>query len=134
MGTVIVDTDVLGDFLRGDDVAVELVEHYQAGDAAATTDINMFELYYGAYKSERSDANVSRLKGLLNTIPVYFTSEDSMELAGKLAARQEEQGERVGVKDVLIGSIASLQNEPVLTWNTADFDRLDGVETLDTGL
>ncbi|MDY6770191.1 MAG: type II toxin-antitoxin system VapC family toxin [Candidatus Nanohaloarchaea archaeon] len=131
---MIVDTDVLGDFLRGRGDAVELVEHHRKEERAATTDINAFELYFGAYKSGQSDRNVAGLKGLLNRMPVLSTSEDSMEVAGRMAAAQESAGERVGVKDVLIGSIAATESEPVLTWNTDEFDRLDEVETLETGI
>ncbi|MDY6774070.1 MAG: type II toxin-antitoxin system VapC family toxin [Candidatus Nanohaloarchaea archaeon] len=131
MGAMIVDTDVLSDFLRGRQEAVDAVERHSQERPIATTDINVFELYYGAFKSEKSERNVSKLKGFLNTIPVRSTSGDSMETAGRMAAEQEERGERVGVKDVLIGSIASLEDEPVLTRNVDEFQRLEGVELLE---
>jgi tRNA(fMet)-specific endonuclease VapC len=127
---VIVDTDILSDFLNGKEEAVKLLNHYKKEHKVVTTDINVFELYFGAYKSEKHGHNVSKLKGFLNKIPAYSTSEDNMEMAGKLMAEQEKDGKRVRVKDVLIGSIATLENEPVLTRNSSEFDRLEGVETL----
>jgi predicted nucleic acid-binding protein len=130
---MIVDTDVLSDYLNRRDKAVEMVDRLSGERIVATTDINVFELYYGAYKSEEHGHNVSKLKGFLNRLPIYSTSEDSMEMAGRMMAEQEDAGERVGVKDVLIGGIASLENQPVLTWNKREFDRLEGVETVEAG-
>lgn len=127
---MIVDTDILSDFLSGEETAVQLVERYRQTHRVATTDITAFELYYGAYKSEQTDNNLAKTKGLLNTVPVISTSEDSMEVAGRLAAEQDAAGERIGVKDVLIGAIAAVENEPVLTGNVDEFRRMDDVDVL----
>ncbi|MCJ7450729.1 MAG: type II toxin-antitoxin system VapC family toxin [Candidatus Nanohaloarchaeota archaeon QJJ-9] len=127
---MIVDTDILVDFLRGKSEANELISSYRT-EPVKTTDMNVFELYFGAYKSERTENNLSKLKGLLNRMEVYSSDEDSMEKAARLAAEQEKEGKKVGVKDILIGGIAAVENEPVLTRNKKHFKELDGVELLE---
>ncbi|MEM2057937.1 MAG: hypothetical protein QXO76_06805, partial [Thermoproteota archaeon] len=51
---VIIDTDVLVDVLRGSEKVTKFVAGFERkGVALATTVINAFELYYGAYKSKK---------------------------------------------------------------------------------
>ena len=51
MEKVALDTDVLVDFLRGKGRAVKLLAKLMSkGASLATTVINAFELYWGAYK------------------------------------------------------------------------------------
>ncbi|MBS1263370.1 MAG: hypothetical protein MAG715_00546 [Methanonatronarchaeales archaeon] len=130
LGAVIVDTDVLIDFLRGRGEGVDLLEEHRADNAVETTDVNVFELYHGAYGSREREANLVRLKGFLNRVTSHSTSEDSMELAGRIAADLDDRGEPVGVRDVLIGSIALIENRPVLTRSREHFERVERLELL----
>ena len=125
---MIVDTDILVDYLRGKEKSTKLLDNYKKKEAVETTDINVFELYHGAYKMNKSTKKVSNLKGFLNNIKVYSTSEDSMEMAGKLAAELETDGEKIGAKDVLISGIALVENKKVLTRNKKHFRKIDNLE------
>lgn len=129
LGDVIVDTDVLIDHLRDKDSAEDLLEDY-VEEGISTTDINSFELFVGAYRSDNPSRRVSSLKGFLNSLKVYSTSEDSMEVSGRIMAELQEKGETVGPKDVLIAGIAMVENRPVLTYNSSHFSRIDGLEVL----
>lgn len=131
---MIVDTDILIDYLRGEKRAIKLLKHYKQERSVETAGINVFELYHGAYKSENSTKQVSNLKGFLNRIGVHETSEDSMELAGKLAAELETEGKKIGAKDVLISGIALLENQPVLTYNKKHFKKVEELELLETDI
>lgn len=129
---MIVDTDILIDYLRGEEKASKLIDHYKSDRSVETTDINVFELYHGTYKSKNTTRNLPNLKGLLNRIKVYSSSEDSMEIAGKLAAELETDGEKIGAKDILISGIALIQNRPILTYNRKHFKKVDDIEILET--
>jgi tRNA(fMet)-specific endonuclease VapC len=129
---MIVDSDIIIDYLRGKDKASKLIKKHQEKHSVETTDINVFELYHGAYKSEKTNRNLSNLKGFLNRIRVHSTSEDSMELAGKIAAELEDSGEKIGAKDILISSVAMLENQPVLTYNKKHFKKVDDIELIET--
>lgn len=128
---MIVDTDVLVDFLRGEGEGVSLFERHRSDRAVGTTDINVFELYHGAYGSREREANLVRLKGFLNRVTTHSTSGDSMEVAGRIAADLDDRGETIGVRDLLIGSIALIENRPVLTRNRRGFGRIEGLELLE---
>jgi tRNA(fMet)-specific endonuclease VapC len=129
---MIVDSDIIIDYLRGKDKASKLIKKHQEKHSVETTDINVFELYHGAYKSEKTNRNLSNLKGFLNRIRVHSTSEDSMELAGKIAAELEDSGEKIGAKDILISGVAMLENQPVLTYNKKHFKKVDDIELIET--
>jgi predicted nucleic acid-binding protein len=131
LGNMIVDTDILIDYLRGKEKAAKLIDRYKQTESIETTDINVFELYHGAYKVSGSTKKVSKLKGFLNKIRVHSTSEDSMEMAGKLAAELEKDGEKIGAKDVLVSSIALVENKKVLTRNKKHFRKIDDLEIVE---
>lgn len=129
---MIVDSDILIDYLRGEERASKIIDHYKSKRSIETTDINVFELYHGAYKSENTTKNLSNLKGILNRIRIHSSTEDSMELAGKLAAELDTNGEKIGAKDVLISGIALLENRPILTYNSKHFKKVDDLKLLGT--
>ena len=54
---ICIDTDILVDFLRNEEKAVEFIKEHEERNELATTHINLFELYYGAYKSNKKTEN-----------------------------------------------------------------------------
>ena len=68
-GGLIVDTDILIDLLRKKDYAVSLIKRLEDDVELATSAINVFELYRGAYKSQNQEKNLASVKGLLNQYP-----------------------------------------------------------------
>lgn len=103
---LIVDTDILIDLLRKKDYAVSLVKKFEEELELATSAINAFELYRGAYKSRNQEKNLASVKGLLNSLRMLNTDEDSMEMAGKVTASLERDGTMMDIRDLLIASIA----------------------------
>lgn len=121
---LIVDTDILIDLLRKKDYAVSLVKKFEEESELATSAINAFELYRGAYKSRNQEKNLASVKGLLNSLRMLNTDEDSMEIAGKITAGLERDGNMMDIRDLLIASIALVNGFGVLTNNVAHFKRI----------
>ena len=121
---LIVDTDILIDLLRKKDYAVSLIKRLEDEVELATSAINAFELYRGAYKSQNQEKNLASVKGLLNSLRMLNTDEDSMEIAGNITASLERNGNMIGIRDLLIASIALVNGFGVLTNNVRHFDRL----------
>lgn len=121
---LIVDTDILIDLLREKDYAVTLIKELEDEVELATSAINAFELYRGAYKSQNQEKNLSSVKGLLNTLRLLNTDEDSMEIAGKITARLERNGNMMDIRDLLIASIALVNGFGVLTNNIEHFNKI----------
>ena len=121
---LIVDTDILIDLLRKKDYAVSLVKKFEEESELATSAINAFELYRGAYKSRNQEKNLASVKGLLNSLHMLNTDEDSMEMAGKITASLEHDGNMIDIRDLLIASIALVNGFGILTNNVAHFKRI----------
>lgn len=126
---VVIDTNILIDLLRNKSNAVKFFERIE-NNAIATTDINAFELYFGAYKSRKQEKNLASTKGLLNSLTLFTTSEDAMEVAGKVMARLEGEGRNIEIRDLLIGAIAMTNGFGVATNNVEHFKRIEGLEVI----
>ena len=121
---LIVDTDILIDLLRKKDYAVSLIKKLENGVELATSAINAFELYRGAYKSRNQEKNLASVKGLLNSLRILNTDEDSMEIAGKITASLEREGNMMDIRDLLIASIALVNGFGILTNNVRHFNKI----------
>ena len=127
---VIVDSDILIDVLRNDSKTVSLIKEMENLSILGTTDINAFELYHGAYKSKNVEKNLASVKGLLNTLFLVNTSEDSMEVAGKLLAEMDRKGITINVKDALIAAMCLVGSYSLLTRNKKNFANITGIKIL----
>src|SRR3989338_8389923 len=130
---IILDTSVLVDFIRNKAEAVSFVKDLSEKYEICTTDINVFELYYGAYLSEQTDKNVAAVKGLVNTILVFSTTPESMEIAAKLLADLDKKGQKIEIKDVLVSGICLINSCPIVTANKKHFERM-GVKIVESDL
>ena len=127
---LIVDTDILIDLLRKKDYAVSLIKKIEDEIELATSAINAFELYRGAYKSRNQEKNLASVKGLLNSLRMLNTDEDSMEIAGKLIAGLERDGNMMDIRDLLIASIALVNGFGVLTNNVRHFNKIKHLKVI----
>lgn len=124
---IIVDSNILINFLRGREEEVELVKSLASEKILGTTDVNAFELYYGAYKSGRQDEELAAVKGLLNSLFLVSTNEDSMEIAGKIMVNLEKRGKSIDMRDLFIGAICLTNSFPLLTKNKKHFENIEGL-------
>jgi|SRR3989344_5757121 len=127
---ICLDTDFLVDFLRDSKNAVDFIKQNEASKNLATTPINVFELYYGAYKSEKKEENLKAINVLLERINVLNFSVDSSKKAGEILANLEKNGELVEFRDILIGSIALVNDYSIKTNNVKHFHKMKGLSIL----
>src|SRR5688572_18779902 len=78
--------------------------------------IVVYELYYGAFKSQRSVQNVALIDSLLFEL-VEFDKEDARQ-AGELRALLAAKGTPIGAYDILIAGQAKSRNLVLVTHNT----------------
>ncbi len=124
---IIIDTNVLVNFLRKKPEEAEFLLKLRDSSILGTTDINAFELYYGAYKSIKQDENLAAAKGLLNSLFLVSTSEDSMEIAGKIITDLEKKGKAIDMRDLFIASICLINSLKLLTKNKKHFENIEGL-------
>lgn len=121
---VILDSTILIGVLRNKKEEAELIRELEAKTKLATTTINAFEVYYGAYKSKDVQRNLASVKGLLSTLELLTVDEGSAETAGQVLAELKSEGQSIDVRNLFIGCIAVSNGFTVLTHNKQHFQRI----------
>lgn len=86
--------------------------------------IVIFELYFGAYKSQQQLSNLA----LISAFSARFVSlpfdDDAATIAGRERARLAKLGTPIGSSDLLIAAIALTNQATLVTHNTSEFSRI----------
>ncbi|MDP2846190.1 MAG: type II toxin-antitoxin system VapC family toxin [Candidatus Methanoperedens sp.] len=122
---IVVDSDILIDLLREKDDAVKKIKELEKNEDLATTDINVFELYFGAYNSNKKDKNLSSTRGLLKNMTLLHTTEEAMEIGGRIYSDMKAKGKSIDIRDVLIAAITLQNGASLLTRNREHFERIE---------
>lgn len=125
-GRVVVDTDLLIDFLRGKGGGVDVVRNLiRTGDIRLTA-VSGFELRVGTDFLDRHDEIMRLFRR--RTIPLDL--EAALE-AGKIAASLRALGNPIGFADCLQAGICIRHDLPFATRNRKHFDRVAGLSLAD---
>ncbi len=124
---ICLDTDVLIDFLRGKRKIVEMIERLEEEHELLTTSINIFELYYGAYRTGK-DKNVKAVDELAERLEILKLTEQSAKISGKMLAELESDGRAIDFRDILIAGIVMENDVTLFTGNKRHFQRVKGLK------
>ncbi|WP_053946850.1 type II toxin-antitoxin system VapC family toxin [Halolamina sediminis] len=123
---MLLDTAFLIDLMNGDEAAVEKAEELERNLVQQRLSaMTLFELYYGIGRSAQSEAEREEVETVLSSKPVHPADTAVMRKAGRMAGELASEGDAVGDGDVIIAATAAVVDEPVLTRNVSDFERLD---------
>jgi tRNA(fMet)-specific endonuclease VapC len=86
------------------------------------------ELYFGAYNSQQIDANLQKIKKLLESVEIAYTSPQVSEYFGKIKAELKRKGTLISDFDVLIASYAMANDLILVTNNQTHFNRIHGIK------
>jgi predicted nucleic acid-binding protein len=117
---VLVDTDVMVDFLRGHPKAVALIQAQSA--RIILSSIVAAELYAGV----RGDEELSTLDGLLQLFRIVPVSTELARAAG-LYRRDYAKSHGVGLSDAIIAATAQAENADLITLNTRHYPMIKGL-------
>ena len=107
---VLIDTDVLIDFVRG---SVEL-----PGEPLFITEITLYEFVRGS-------KDISKAKTLLEEgFSIIFHDNPIIQKASEIWAETKQRGETLDDRDILIGAASAVKNLPLLTRNKKHYERL----------
>ncbi len=117
---LLLDTDVLVDFLRGHSEAVAFVNAHSA--RIILSSIVVAELYAGV-RGDREQAVLEALVSLFRIVPV------SGEIAktGGLYKRDYGKSHGVGLADAILAATAESENAELKTLNTKHYPMLQGL-------
>jgi tRNA(fMet)-specific endonuclease VapC len=86
------------------------------------------ELYYRAFKSSQVERNLDHLESLFEEFSVVSLDMQSAKLAGQIRAHLGAVGMPIGSNDLLIAAVALANNFTLVTHNTREFSRIDGLK------
>ena len=99
----------------------------QPNDIYLCTIVQM-ELFYGAYRSGNVEQNLAVLKRFINQFPILPLDPHSAEVAGQIRAQLATLGTPIGPYDLQIAAIALMNNLILVTHNTGEFSRVNGLQ------
>lgn len=126
----LLDTNACIALLNGRPASVRArLEAALAGeDTVAVSSIVAFELWYGAAKSARTEANRQRLTTFFaGPLEVLSFDDEDARVAGDVRAALEAGGTPIGAYDVLIAGQALRRRMTLVTANVAEFARVAGL-------
>lgn len=115
--------------MHGDEDAIEKARELEDDLVQQRlSSMTLFELYYGISRAQDSERERERVENVLASKPVQPADTAVMRKAGRLSGRLVDDGEAIEDGDAVIAATATVVDEPVLTRNVDDFDRVPGVE------
>lgn len=128
---VTIDTDILIDIVRNKTKVVNSISEMETkGYSLATTTINAFELFYGAYKSEKREKNLTSTKKLLKRLNILKMELASAQNAGRIYSELETESQPIGLRDVMIGAITLTEGYSLATRNVEHFQKIKGLNLI----
>lgn len=126
---MIEDTSFVIDLLCGDDAArsfLDVIERENRPEKVAS--VTVLELYEGLARSNASTERRQKVLDVLDTKHAIDADAAVMRKAGRLSDELLTRGEQIDREDCIIAATALLNDDPVITRNTAHFERIDGLD------
>jgi len=127
----LLDTNVCVRYLNGKSVSLrQRLQNIDLLDLAVCSIVKA-ELFYGAMKSSNPNQTWAKQRRFIE-IFVSLPFDDIAALtAGRIRAQLASLGTPIGLNDLLIASIALTHNLTLVTHNTGEFIRVEGLEIED---
>jgi tRNA(fMet)-specific endonuclease VapC len=131
MTTWLLDTNaVIALVTRRSESLLRRVEATEPG-ALAISAVVAHELYFGAYRSQRIEFNLETLRLLFADLAILDLDRDDARAAGEIRAELARRGTPIGPYDILIAGQAMARGLPLVSNNTAEFQRIGGLRLED---
>ena len=100
----------------------------QAGrESLAISTITVAELAFGVAKSPRADSRV-KLENFLSKFPILDWDQSAAWVYGNVRKALEAKGQRIGERDLLLACQALSLDATMVTNNTREFERIEGLK------
>lgn len=127
---LVLDTTILIDALRRNRAALRKIAEIEAfEETVCTTQVNVLELFKGAYLSARSDEGVKKIRKLLEAFVILCIDEDTYECFAALSAQLKSRGKPTNDFDELIAAIAMTNDAAIVTMDE-HFQHIPGLRVI----
>jgi tRNA(fMet)-specific endonuclease VapC len=127
----LLDTNVCVMYLNGRSASVRDRLHSISLEEMAVCSIVKAELFYGAMRSNNPTRTLERQQDFLASFASLPFDDEAAIVCGQIRARLASAGTPIGVCDLLIAAIALANNLTLVTHNTREFGRVDGLQVED---
>jgi tRNA(fMet)-specific endonuclease VapC len=127
---LVLDTTILIDALRRKKAALRRIEELEeTGETICTTQINVLEIYKGAYFPTKTDEGLQKVKKLLDAFVLLNINDDTYECFAALSAELKSSGESISDFDELIAAI-TMTNGAAIVSKDNHFKRIPGLSVI----
>lgn len=105
--------------------------HGAIGAGVRLSSVSVAELQYGVYNSANIERNRISLTEFLAPFEILDFDDNDAEAFGKIRAELKKLGKMIGPYDMMIGAQAMARNLILVTNNTSEFERIDGLRLED---
>jgi predicted nucleic acid-binding protein len=126
---MILDTSFLLDLIDDDPAATTLAEEFESTGVPQRVPAQVvYELYAGVGYTDTPKGEILVLDSVLAARPLVETTGEIAKKAGRIDGELRREGERIPPNDLVIGATGLVHDEPVVTRNTDDFERVPGLQ------
>lgn len=115
---------------RRSDALLRRVEAAEPGSLAVSS-VVAHELYFGAYRSEKIAFNLETLRLLFTDLAIIDFDREDARVSGEIRAELKRRGTPIGPYDTLIAGQAKARGLTLVTKNTGEFSRVEGLQIED---
>lgn len=110
--------------------ALQRFEEFEVGEVGLSV-VTVCELYYGVEKSARPAQNSRALEQFLLPLEILDFDTGAAVIYGRIRAALERKGTPIGPLDTLIAAHALACGATLVTNNTREFERVEGLSVED---
>ena len=124
-----IDTNICISCMRGSLKTEELGDKFILHeDNIRIPIIVVAELLHGAYHSKRVEENLMQTLDFLADFEILSFGAEEADAYGRIRASLERKGKVISDNDMLIAATALVRNAILVTNNTREFSRIDGLK------
>ena len=123
----LLDTNVCIRYLNAQSANIEHMLTTLSPREVALCSIVRAELLYGALKSAQPKRNAERLAYFFSGFPCLPFDDRASDIYADVRLRLEKAGKPIGPNDLLIGATAIANGLVLVTHNTQEFGRIEGL-------
>jgi len=123
----LLDTNVCIKYLNGQsDSVCHKLEKQIPGNVGLCSVVKA-ELLYGALKSSKPKENIRRLDYFFQGFPSFPFDDTAASMYAEIRPQLEMQGKPIGPNDLIIAAVALSNQVTLVTHNTKEFGRINGI-------
>lgn len=127
----LLDTNVCVVYLNGRSPSVHDRLLATLAEDMAVCSVVKSELFYGAFRSNNPQRTLERQQAFLSQFVSLPFQDEAALLVGRIRAKLAKAGTPIGSYDLQIAAIALVNNLILVTHNTREFERVEGLQIED---